>query len=267
MIPKIIHYCWFGGADKDEKTVECINSWNNVLHDYEIIEWNETNFDININSFVREAYHSKKWAFVADYVRLWALCEYGGIYLDADVEVIKPFNDLLNLVAFTCFESTTYNNSPVIEAAVIGSQSHGKWIETMLSIFDNEYFIIEEKNGLKQFNLEILPIRLMRCTKEKFDIVPINNTTKCLCSDIVIFDYHWFSPKLPDNQKIEKNENTYAIHHFNNSWVDCPSYHQQKRKYYNKFGKKLGLILFAIMHPIKVVRLYRYAKSSKQFSK
>ena len=109
MIPKIIHYCWFGGNDKLESVMKCIESWKKYLPDYEIMEWNESNFNIKkANQYVREAYDNKKWAFVTDYVRLIALYENGGIYFDTDVEVFKSFDSLLSEKAFFGFESTIY---------------------------------------------------------------------------------------------------------------------------------------------------------------
>ena len=90
-IPKVIHYCWFGGGKLDELSQRCLESWKEKLPDYEIKEWNESNFDIKINKFVNEAYEKKYWAFVSDYARLWVVYNYGGIYLDTDVEVLNHF--------------------------------------------------------------------------------------------------------------------------------------------------------------------------------
>ena len=99
-IPKIIHYCWFGKKDKPDIVNHCINSWKKVLDDYEIIEWNEDNFDVESNTYVKQAYESGKFAFVSDFVRIKALYDYGGIYLDTDVEVFKKFDDLLDNESF-----------------------------------------------------------------------------------------------------------------------------------------------------------------------
>ena len=95
MIPKYIHYCWFGGKPLPEIAVKCIQSWKKFFPDYKIIEWNEDNFDLNSCDYCREAYEAKKWAFVSDYARFKILAEYGGIYFDTDVEVIKSFDDIL----------------------------------------------------------------------------------------------------------------------------------------------------------------------------
>ena len=105
MIPKIIHYCWFGGGDKPELAVKCIESWKKYLSDYEIKEWNEENFDITQNQYVREAYENRKFAFVTDYVRLYAIYTEGGVYMDTDVEVIGSYDLFLHHHAFSGFET------------------------------------------------------------------------------------------------------------------------------------------------------------------
>lgn len=106
MIPKIIHGVWFGGKPMPEKEKMCIKSWKKMMPDYDIMIWNESNFDINKVRYVKEAYILKKYAFVSDYVRLWALYNFGGIYLDTDVEVIRPLDDLLSKKVFCEFETT-----------------------------------------------------------------------------------------------------------------------------------------------------------------
>lgn len=109
-IPKIIHYCWFGRGDYSDLVIKCMQSWQEHLPDYKIILWNEDNFDVNMNDFVRQAYEQKKYAYVTDYVRLYALYHYGGIYMDSDVEVIKPINEFLHHRAFLGYEKQNYYN-------------------------------------------------------------------------------------------------------------------------------------------------------------
>ena len=104
-IPKIIHYCWFGKNEKPDIVKKCIDSWKKILNEYEIIEWNEKNFKIDSNKFVKQAYDSKKFAFVSDYVRVYALYNYGGIYLDTDVELLRPLDELLKDKMFCGWES------------------------------------------------------------------------------------------------------------------------------------------------------------------
>ena len=117
MIPKIIHFCWFGNNPKTELAEKCIASWKKFLPDYELKEWNESNFDIDQHPFTREAYQAKKYAFVTDYVRLFVLKEYGGIYMDTDVEVIKNLDCFLQHNAFSGFETSEY-----VQTGIIGSE-------------------------------------------------------------------------------------------------------------------------------------------------
>ena len=107
-IPKIIHFCWFGGKEKPSKVQKCIESWHKYLSDYEFMEWNENNFDINSNEYVKQAYNEKKFAYVSDYARIKALYQYGGIYMDTDVMVYKSFNDLLDNQCILGFEEENY---------------------------------------------------------------------------------------------------------------------------------------------------------------
>lgn len=264
MIPKTIHYCWFGGADKDQKTLDCLASWKRILTDYDIIEWNETNFNINANDYVREAYAARKWAFVADYARLWVLKEYGGIYLDADVEAVKTFDDLLGLHAFTCFEYCSDSRETKIEAGVIGSEKGGRWITEMLKVFDNERFFLDENGDTGSYNTLILPVRLSKRTKEIFGMALRDTDRQFICNDVSIFDCSYFSPKNPKTDRIERTEHTHAVHHFNNSWVSPYAYQKLRWKYYNRFGKRMGIVVFAICHPIKAVRVYKLFKTGKE---
>ena len=135
MIPKKIHYCWFGGNPLDELGQKCLASWKKYCPDYEIIEWNESNFDINSNSYVKEAYEAKKWAFVTDYVRLYALFNYGGVYMDTDAELIMGIDAFLNEPAFSGFESTQY-----ILTAIMGAEKGSEWIGLLLRDYDGRHF-------------------------------------------------------------------------------------------------------------------------------
>lgn len=136
MIPKTIHYCWFGRGQKSPSVMRCIDSWKKYCPDYEIKEWNEDNFDINCCQFVKEAYATKKWAFVSDYARLYVLKGHGGIYMDTDVEVIKPLDVFLSHSAFACFEDDVN-----IASALIGAETENPWISYLLTYYANKRFI------------------------------------------------------------------------------------------------------------------------------
>ena len=139
MIPKKIHYVWFGRGEKNDRIKQCIESWKKYLPDYEIIEWNEDNFDINYNDFTKQAYEQKKWAYVSDVARLWVLYNYGGIYMDTDVEVYKPLNEFLNEEGFTGFECEHY---PV--TATLGASKGNPVIKLMLDYYNCKDFIAYE---------------------------------------------------------------------------------------------------------------------------
>lgn len=137
MIPKIIHYCWFGGNVKPRCVVKCIDTWKRLLPEYEIKEWNESNFDLkNANQYVHEAYENKMWAFVTDYARLKVLYEYGGVYFDTDVEVFKNFDELLSNKCFLGFESNDY-----ICTATIGCEAHNAFIRRFMESYEMRKFI------------------------------------------------------------------------------------------------------------------------------
>ena len=135
MIPKRIIYCWFGGKEKPQGVVNCMNTWKQYMPNYELLEINETNFDINCNEYVKKAYECKKWAFVSDVARLWALYEYGGIYMDTDVLVYQPLDKFLKHDFFTGFEQPHY---PV--TATIGAKKGNKLIKEMLDIYNDKAF-------------------------------------------------------------------------------------------------------------------------------
>ena len=145
MIPKIIHYVWVGGKPLTPLAKKCIASWKKYCPDYEIRRWDENNFNINENLYCKEAYENKKWAFVSDYIRVKVLYDYGGIYMDTDVEVIKPLDRFLVHKAFSGYENETS-----IPTGIIASEKKGKWIEALLRDYDDKKFILEDK----KMNLE-----------------------------------------------------------------------------------------------------------------
>lgn len=250
MIPKIIHYCWFGGKKKDELSLRCIESWKKNLPDYELREWNENNFDVNENCFVREAFNAKQYAFVADYVRLFAIWKCGGIYLDCDVEVVKDFDDLLTLPAFTSYEYISNSDSMHIEAGVMASEKNGRWVEGALKLYENRPFIRNDGS----FDFTTLPIILSQYTIENYG--KISGYLSDTLEDITIFNSNYFSPKNHYTNEIIIHSETRTIHHFNNSWGT--PYSKLRRKYIKKFGPFFGNSFFVIIHPIKSVKILTY---------
>lgn len=207
-IPRIIHYCWFGGKDKPENIKKCINSWKKYLLNYEFIEWNENNFDTNSNLYVKEAYESKKFAFVSDYVRVHALFNYGGIYLDTDVEVFKTFDDLLHHDSFWGFEQENY-----IATSTIGSAKGNKLIKCFLDYYSDKSFIREDGSLDQLTNVAII-------TKVLEDMgLKLNGKYQELEDIGAFYPQSYFSPYDYINCRNLMNDNTYAIHYFYKSWM------------------------------------------------
>lgn len=210
-IPKVIHYCWFGGKEKPEKVIEYINSWR-MLKDYQIIEWNESNFDINSCQFIKKAYSEKKWAFVSDYVRLKVLQQYGGIYLDTDVEVKKDFESLLKNKMFVGF---IYDCS--IGTAVIGAEKNHVIINNLINLYESAKFEINNnsikllfkgyENKVTNNNNDLFTAFLIDYDS-KFKL---NNKTQYL-DDITIFSKEYFE------RKTKNKEIDFTVHHCYGSW-------------------------------------------------
>lgn len=213
MIPKIIHYCWLSSDPYPKNIQRCIDSWKRVLPDYEIWLWNFDRFDINQSVWVKEAFENKKYAFAADYIRLYVLYNYGGIYLDSDVEVIKSFDELLDLPYFIGMENTPSG----IEAATIGCEKGFSLMGEMLQRYEGRHFIKEDGT----MDCLPLPFIFRACIESRYIFNAINEKSQFLnkASVINVFPIDWFSPKTWDTQVLELTENTYSIHHFAASWV------------------------------------------------
>lgn len=201
-IPKKLHYCWFGKGEKSQAILDCIASWKKFMPDYEIIEWNEDNFNININEYVKDAYEQKKWAFVSDYARLYALYNVGGVYLDTDVEVFKPFDIFLDNKMFTGFENVGY---PV--TAVMGARKNHPIIKEMLDHyigkkFDWKPFPHMETNTM--IMSDILAVKGIDRYKNELQRTPL----------ITVYPKVVLCPIIPDGITDE----TYAIHKMFGSW-------------------------------------------------
>ena len=212
MIPKKIHYCWLSDDPMPEKILKCIESWKRFLPDYELVKWDLNRFPLSKNVWVKEAFENKKYAFATDYIRLYALVTEGGIYLDSDVEVLKPFDDLLKYPYFVCIE-----NSPQgIEAAIIGAEKNTPWIVECLNYYKGKHFI--DENGKAQ--IAVLPSILRKCILNKFEMKHIISPSQFIFDEkiVCVLPTDYFSPKNYVTKKISITENSYSIHHFAGTW-------------------------------------------------
>lgn len=213
MIPKKIHYCWLSNDPLPAKLQQCIDSWKKFLPDYEIVKWDLKRFPLEKNIWVRQAFERKKYAFAADYIRLYALATEGGIYLDSDVEVLKPFDDLLHLPYFVCKE-----NSPQgLEAATIGAEPATPWVQACLDYYKGKAFI--DENGHE--NKMVLPRILLENIERSFVIKYVASPKEIVhdASCVYVLPHDYFSPKDYVSKKLSVTSNTYSIHHFAGTWV------------------------------------------------
>ena len=207
MIPKKIHYCWFGRGKMPEMALECIDSWHRHMHDWEYVLWNEDNFNVDSTPYTKEAYLAGKYAFVSDYVRLYALANEGGIYLDVDFLVYQPFDKLLHNHAFAGFEGSKHK--PVM-MGVCASEAHGQWITEMLDAYNNRFFL--KPDGLPdlttnvQFITSIMASNGFRQDGAEQDY-----------RDLHIYPTEYFSPRLTTGEYI-RTGNTYCEHRRLGSW-------------------------------------------------
>ena len=211
MIPKIIHYCWLSDEPFPKLVQFCIDSWKRHLPDYEFILWNRDRFDINSCIWVKQAYEEKKYAFAADYIRLYALYNYGGIYLDSDVEVLKSFNPLLHQSYFLGTEDETDIR---IEAAIMGATPHNEYIGRCLKHYENRLFINDGK-----MDIETLP-KIMISYARNYQVITREDEFNNKSDVLQIYSKDYFSPKdIGSGVLSYQSQNTYAIHHFNGSWL------------------------------------------------
>ena len=208
MIPRTIHYCWFGRNQKPKLAVRCMKSWKKYCRDFALIEWNEDNFDIEkAPLYVRQAYEAKKWAFVTDYVRLYALFYYGGIYMDTDVEVLKALEEFLHLKGFSGFEDES-----LVPTGIMASQKEHHLIKEWLAEYESKQFILQDGSR----NTETNVVAITR-SMEKHGL-RLDNSLQTV-EDFTFYPKDYFCPKSYYDGKIYKTGNTYTIHHFAGSWL------------------------------------------------
>ena len=208
MIPKIIHYCWFGRGEKPELAKKCIASWRKSCPDFEIREWNEGNCDYLSIPFMAEAYAAKKYAFVSDVMRLIVLEQYGGVYFDTDVEVLRDITPLLNDEGFIGFENDRYVNSGQAMAMV----AHQPVVQVMIEEYKKLHFVKPDGSitpvGCPHLNTDVL---------ERFGLE--RNGQEQVVAGIHVYPADWFNPLDSTTGKLNKTPNTYSIHWYSMSWL------------------------------------------------
>ena len=213
MIPKIIHYCWFGRNPLPSSAKRCINSWKKYLPDYEIKEWNEDNFDVNRIPYTRDAYAAKKYAFVSDYARFWVLYHYGGVYFDTDVEVIRPMDDFIAKGPFMGWEKPgstgVYSIAPGLGLAANKEQP---LYQEILHGFEHLNFYNE--NGERN-NYSMIPLVTDLLTQKGLK----KDGSMQVIDDVILYPSEYLCPMEYFTGKVTITNNTYSIHWYTMTWL------------------------------------------------
>lgn len=225
MIPKVIHYCWFGGGKKSELIEKCIASWRKFCPDCEIVEWNESNYDVSKNKYMYQAYQEKRWGFVPDYARLDIIYNHGGIYLDTDVELIRNIDNLFDGDGFMGFESTPGQSEKcfVNTGQGFGAPAHNEIIKKMRDLYENLEFV----NSDGTLNLQPSPfyntMALMQEGLKQKNVMQI-------IGKVTVYPADYMCPIDWRTQKCTITSNTISIHHFNASWLSESEKKRRKRE-------------------------------------
>ena len=233
-IPKIIHYVWVGNNEKPKDIKRCMKTWKKHLKDYEIIEWNENNFDINSNKFVKEAYEAQKWAYVSDYIRAYAIYNHGGIYLDTDVLVVDNLDSLLDNRAFVGYENPEYPFT-----AVFGAEKKHPFIKDMLDYYDNKFFEFDKNNQYDKVNTKTVSDILI----EDYDC-KIGNQEQMLREGIKVYR---------DDVLCNPSVNSKTIHIFTVTWLEGK----------NNFVKNVNKLIKLRLTTQNRLKIYSYYRNLK----
>ena len=231
MIPKKIHYCWFGGNPLPVEAKKCIESWKKYCPDYEIIEWNESNYDLNKNEYVKYTYENKKYAFLTDYIRLDIIYNEGGIYLDTDVELIKSLDNLLDCKGYIGMEQVGTINT----GQGFGAVKNHPFIKENKEYYEKCKFVDDKGEFVRQICVPITTKILEKKGLKKINIIQE-------VYDMKIYPVEYFCPKVIGTNKLKITSNTYSIHHFESSW-----------KSNNRLIRKFGYYLIPVKQFIKKV--------------
>lgn len=213
MIPKVIHYCWFGRNPLPPLAIKCIDSWKKYLPDYEIKEWNEDNFDVNIIPYTAQAYQAKKYAFVSDYARFWILYHYGGIYFDTDVEAIKPIDDIVEKGAFMGIEKDYNYGITVAPGLGLGVEAGHPLYKEFMDYYST-YTFTDETGKMNMKTIVAYTTEIL--FKHGLSNVPGIQTIE----GIKIYPSEYFCPRNTVTKRFHITESTRTIHHYAASWND-----------------------------------------------
>lgn len=233
MIPKIIHYCWFGGNPLPQLALDCIASWKKFFPEYEIIQWDESNFDVNMIPYTAEAYRQKKYAFVSDYARFWIIYNYGGLYFDTDVEVIRPMNEIITDSNYMGFEQDPDGkNTPgkyaprycfgVNPGLGFGMEKGHPFAKRMLELYKSLSFkpIPTDISWYKTI-VAYTTEELCKCGLK--NIKGVQNIDCSLgndCSSVTIYPSEYFAPINVISGRLHITERTYTVHHYTATWSE-----------------------------------------------
>lgn len=245
MIPKKIHYCWFGGLPLPELAVKCIESWKKYCPDYEIIQWDETNVDLSSVVYMREAYEAKAWGFVPDVARLQIIYEHGGVYLDTDVELCKSLDELLSNRAFMGFEDKKH----VALGLGFGAEPGNKLIGMFLEEYKAMHFVNDD-GSLNRKSSPLIQTDLLKRIGLK------QNGTLQIIDSTVIYPTQYFCPLSYETGKLRITEDTYSIHHYVGSWLTQKEreWDRKRVKVMTIFGKKVGHIIWCMVRFIRKMK-------------
>ncbi|MCP1382039.1 glycosyltransferase family 32 protein [Runella salmonicolor] len=237
MIPKVIHLCWLSGDPYPDDIKKCLSTWSEYLSDYEIRTWTHKDLEQLNSRWVMQSYGVKKYAFAADFIRLYALYHYGGIYLDSDVFVYKSFNPLLELPYFIGEDYTHY-----FEPAIIGAEKGNSWIKMCLDYYIEKDFVKPDGS----FEMLPLPAIFYLCLKGKLKFKKINDTSEFAFKNdtLNVFNFHFFNSR--NQLGIIQNKKSYCSHMYAGSWIDVENKGTVKSFIKKVLNKKILLLVFKI---------------------
>lgn len=234
MIPKIIHYCWFGRNPLPKSAQRCIASWRKFLPDYVIKEWNEDNFDVNMLPYTKDAYEAKKYAFVSDVARFWVLYNYGGLYFDTDVEVVKPMDAIVSKGAFMGWELPNSGGKPSVAPGLcLGTEKGNPLYKEILDKFESLSFWKSEGNRNTYSMVPMVTDLLIKHGLKR-------DGTLQKVEGMIIYPSEYFCPMDPTTGIVEKTSNTVSIHWYDSSWMNQDTMSFKLHLIKNRINRLLG---------------------------